>query len=325
MEPTASEKSLDLHRGLFLVRYEAADDSVHPPTVTVSTDLPSSHISIISCPGFDDGVMWSPGASLVVRAMQSGRLRVAVAPSVTNGSTGARIQLVPLSSDPADKQKTQRTAEVAPTVDLASLRLVGHVAGLGDISVAAGEWIAGPNAPSRIEGITLDWPTKPRGLDLRYAVRVGGPQPQVSPLVNAGTFAGTRGRALPLVGATIEISGPLAATHQLAVDAMFLGSPQMRVSGQSVVVSGPTGREPLVGFRVEVESLLQQKKPVQKVRSERPKRVQPAKPNRLAESGTTVSVTRPLRKAVDEAPQDAGRPAKSGRVRVFRSARLKGL
>jgi hypothetical protein len=76
-----------------------------------------------------------------------------------------------------------------------------------------------------------------------------------TPLVPTGTFAGTRGRALPLVGAILELTGPQAAKHQLEVDALFLGSPQVRMTGQRVVLSGPTGREPLVGVRIQLEEI----------------------------------------------------------------------
>jgi hypothetical protein len=55
------------------------------------------------------------------------------------------------------------------------------------------------------------------------------------------------------VGATLDIAGPSAGGYQLVADAMFLGAPQMRVAGQHVVLSGPTGREPMVGLRLAIE------------------------------------------------------------------------
>jgi hypothetical protein len=72
-------------------------------------------------------------------------------------------------------------------------------------------------------------------------------------MLEAGTFAGTRGAALPLVGAILEITGPGVDGVRLVVDALFLGSPRMTVTGQRVVLSGPTGREPMVGIRVRME------------------------------------------------------------------------
>ena len=117
-------------------------------------------------------------------------------------------------------------------LDLSNFRVLGHVAGQGDVVVDANNWIAGPLAPSRIEGIAVQWPDKLPDLLLRYSVAVAGPRPTMGPLLEAGNFAGTRGRALPLVGATFELSGSAAHGQQLVVDSVFLGSPQLRAVGQ---------------------------------------------------------------------------------------------
>ena len=50
----------------------------------------------------------------------------------------------------------------------------------------------------------------------------------------------------------LELSGPDALLYQFSVEALFLGAPVMHVSGERVVLSGPTGREPLVGLRVSL-------------------------------------------------------------------------
>ncbi len=251
------KKSVEIPRGLFLVRYESAEDVANPPRVTVSlTPDHSEHIKVVLPPGTDESVLWSPGACLVVRAAQGGSVDITVTPAQANSSAAAKIQLVPISNNPTGASAVETFTETQQaTVDVASLRVRGHVAGIGDVVVRPGEWIAGPAAPSRIEGLLLHWPNKPQAIDLRYAVFVGGPRPMQTPMVAAGTFAGTRGRALPLVGATLEITGQQAAKHQLEVEALFLGSPQVRMSGQRVMLSGPTGREPLVGLRVTLEEI----------------------------------------------------------------------
>lgn len=242
-------KSLEIQQGLFLVRYDSADDPVQPPRVMVSTG--SKSVRFVLPPGVGDPVLWSPGACLVVLANRGGRLEVAVSPAQANGSVGARIKLVPLSNDPAAAREEPGAS--AERLDASRIQLLGHVAGVGDKVVRFGEWIAGPASPSRIEGIAIEWPNKPRGIDLRYAVRIGGQIPGATRPIDVGGFAGTRGRAAPLVGATLDIAGPSAGGYQLVADAMFLGAPQMRVAGQHVVLSGPTGREPMVGLRLAIE------------------------------------------------------------------------
>jgi hypothetical protein len=251
MQQSPEEKTLEVRRGLYLIEYASADDDVHPPKITVSVDRGDGDISLISSPDFEQGVLWSPGACLVAQAAQAGRLRFIVSPSISNGSTAAQVHLISLSSDPSG---VHRRGSETSRLDLSSLRVLGHVAGKGDVTVRTGEWIAGPAAPSRIEGFAIQWPNKPRTINIRYAARVGGANATNTPFVEIGAFAGTRGKALPLVGAALEISGAEAAAYELAVDAIFLGSPQMRILGQRVVLSGPTGREPLVGLRIAIES-----------------------------------------------------------------------
>jgi hypothetical protein len=117
-------------------------------------------------------------------------------------------------------------------------------------------------------------------------------------LVAVGSFAGTRGRAMPLTGIVLELSGPDASHYQLEVEALFLGSPIKRAVGQRVLLSGPTGREPLVGLRLALAVL--NDVPQQNPQTERERRAEP--PSKVEEPGTASEQVR-----------------KSGRVRVFRS------
>jgi hypothetical protein len=87
---------------------------------------------------------------------------------------------------------------------------------------------------------------------------------------------------LALVGVLIELSGAAASKYELAVDAVFLGSQATSAHGQKVVLSGPTGREPLVGLRLRIEQVAEATQP-------------------------------------KAAPMRATKPHSPGRVRVFRS------
>jgi hypothetical protein len=313
MELQSQQKSLDLQRGLFLIKYEGCDDSHHPPSVQVSPDQGSeSSIELILSPDADRATLWSPGASLVARASRNARLRLVVTATQPNGSTAARVQVVSLSQDPAG---ARQRAPSAP-LDLSGFRVLGHVAGLGDVAVDAENWIAGPLAPSRIEGLAIQWPNKPPDLGLRYAVTLGGARPTMGPITDVGNFAGTRGRALPLVGATLELSGGSALGQQLVVDSIFLGAPQLRTTGQRVVLTGPTGREPLVGLRVRIDPIDQAARTLGPVPVARPAEdYVPNVPVPEAAAKTAVA-------ADDGKNEDIASPApkrSSGRVRVFRS------
>jgi hypothetical protein len=135
------------------------------------------------------------------------------------------------------------------------MRILGHVTGIGDVWVKSGEWIAGPSAPSRIEGISIDWPDKPADFEIHYAVKTAKPQAISGRTMELGSFAGTRGKAMPLVSLMFELAGAAADDHQLTVEAIFLGAPATRMTGKRIVASGPTGREPLVGLRVGLQNV----------------------------------------------------------------------
>ena len=280
-------KEVELHRGLFLVNFKSAEDEVFPPCVRVSAAPGHERqIQIATHPDSDPNMLWHPKTSLVVRAMAPATLHVEVLSTRPNGSRTALVTIEPINQGSATQPVG---ASESQPIDLDQIRILGHVAGIGDVTVGADEWIAGPSAPSRIEGLSIDWPQR-TGLDLRYAVKSG--TNQTGQIVQSGVFAGTRGQAQPLTGVILELSGRSSDAYQITADAIFLNSPTMRVIGKRVVLSGPTGREPLVGLRVKVEITVRQ------------------------------AVAVPKTEGADElaaAPTAKPKPQSTGKVRVFRS------
>lgn len=257
------QKTVSINRGLYLIRYDSAQDTRDPPRGRVFAEPGNDHhVVILSHPDVADGVLSGPGSMAVVRSIQPAKLVIEVVPTRDNGSVAATIKVEALSQSTgaastaaAATAASPSTAPLASAVDLQDFKLVGHVAGVGDIAVRADEWLAGPTSPSRVEGFAIEWPGKPPGLEIGYAARIGGPKPVSTNMGSIGSFAGTKGRALPLVGANLELSGPLAPQFELTVETIFLGSPKQRQSGPRLTFSGPTGREPLVGLRVALGRL----------------------------------------------------------------------
>jgi hypothetical protein len=255
METVGKRKIVDVDRGLFLVRYAAAQDAAEPPKVSLSPEQSSeAGLAFFLHPDHREAVLWRPGSCVVLRAAARSRLVVDVAPVHDHGSSNATIRIEPLTQGEAPSRVTKNAAAAAPC-DISDFRVHGHVASIGDVVVEADEWLAGPSKPSRIEGISIAWPGKPDDLDMRYSVRTARAQAISGRVVELGSFAGTRGKGLPVVGVTIEISGRGASNFELVVEAIFLGSPAMRITGKRVVAQGPTSREPLVGLRLRLRQL----------------------------------------------------------------------
>jgi hypothetical protein len=253
MERVNQRKSVKVDRGMFLVHYASASDEPMPPKVTVSPDQASSqNISLVLHPDHNESVLWQPGSCLVVQALEPGTLSIDVTPIQKNGSAAATIKIEPLTQGEAFLGLPSPKDHSPCHLD--DFRVIGHVAGIGDVMVNAGQWLAGPAAPSRIEGIAIEWPGKPHDLMLRYSVKTARPQTVSGRMFEPGAFAGTRGKALPIVGLMLEMSGAGASKIKFSVEAIFLGAPAIRMTGARVAASGPTGREPLVGLRLGIEA-----------------------------------------------------------------------
>ena len=254
MQSAVKRKIVEVDRGLFLVRYATADDAANPPKVKLSPDIGfGDDIRFVLHPDEDEAILSHPGTCLVMLVESRGKLVVDVVPARVQGSVAAKVNIEPLAQeDPAFRWSEAGRGD--GPLELADFDILGHVASRGDLTVKANEWLAGPSAPSRIEGIQLEWRSKPSDLDIRYAVKTGRPQAASGQMVGLGTFAGSRGKALPIVGIALEMSGAAASRLQFSAEMIFLGSSLLRMTGKTVTGSGPTGREPLVGLRVNLES-----------------------------------------------------------------------
>jgi hypothetical protein len=256
MQRDTQQQTVAINRGQFLVRYATAEDEERPPKVALAPDPVSTNdISFYLHPDHNEAVLWQPGSCLVVTAMAAGKLLVEVTPSHRGGSAAATVQIEPLSQGQMMALSKPGKKRGSTPDNLRNLRILGHVTGIGDLTVNANEWVAGPSAPARIEGISLAWPGKPRNLDIHYAVKTAKPQSISGRKIDLGSFAGTRGKAMPVVSLMLELSGPAGVNFQFSAEAIFLGSPALSMTGNRIVLSGPTGREPLVGLRLGVEEV----------------------------------------------------------------------
>jgi len=260
LERSRQHQTVAINRGLFLVRYASADDEQRPPTIRISpSPTARKHLQFVLHPDFDEAVLLRPDSTFVVRATKPSMLTVQVIASHTAGSTAATVRIEPLTQDKEASLPVKEAAslqyDLPQPYDPDDFRIHGHLSGTGDVLVNAGEWLAGPSAPSRIEGLSIEWPSKPADLNISYGVKTAAPQAVSGRKMGLGSFVGTRGKAMPIVGLLIEMSGADPYGLHLFVEAIFLGGPVIRLTGNNIVASGPTGREPLVGLRMKLETV----------------------------------------------------------------------
>jgi len=252
-------------RGLFILRYVAsnAGNSTTNPAAAPSIKV-SSHdakdVDLIAWPGASSNELLGPGDGLVLRVSRDTTIAIEVIPSRAGGSVDAELHLEPVSR--LAHGGFGRSNNVAPAVgrgasqiEVDGIEILAHVSRRGDVVIPAGEWICGPEYPMAIEGIEIRWPNRPRGLEITTSVSVSKNGLRNLPVAMTGAFAGTRGRATPLTGIELSLAGERAGDFILRSDALFLGSAVQSKRGRSVSMSGPSGREPLVGLRLSIDGV----------------------------------------------------------------------
>ncbi|GEP01785.1 hypothetical protein [Methylobacterium haplocladii] len=254
--------SVSLKRGLFALRYVRSGAAGAVPTVSVQAATGSEAvIVVISAPGARSGVLLAPGGSLVVRAEQPGALRVTVRPQ-DGGSADAELQLEPLHAglpslvgDAIGTGRLGARVDNAPTQPErapARLEVMGHVSRRGDVSVGAGQWIAGPDAPAPIEGLALRALDRP-GLAIEYQVLIGGSDAAWTRWTTEG-YVGTRGKFKSLHGIRLRLTGADASAFEVEAEALFLGSATAFRKGREIELISHAAADPLVGLKLALIS-----------------------------------------------------------------------
>lgn len=275
-------------RGLYILRYvasNAGNGATHAAAPSIRVTLQNAaDVELITWPGVLPNELSGPGDGLVLRAFRDTSVTLEVMPSHAGGSVDAELHLEPVS----------RLAHGGfGRTD--GIEILAHVSRRGDVVIAAGEWICGPDYPMAIEGIEIRWPHRPPGLDIMTTVSVSKNGVRNLPTILTGKFAGTRGRAAPITSLELSLTGERARDFALRLDALFLGSAVQSKRGRSISLIGPTGREPLVGLRLSIES--------------------------VSTNGAARAASAP---SIQERPKSGSNWGSGGRIRVFRGLKKGG-
>jgi len=256
-EDQANVKFLRVAAGLSILRYVSAEDAGRTPTLRLAPRTSASRLQLIPVPGEPEHVLRAPGTAIVLVAETDAELAVTIIRQPGSRSPAVDLHLellaraIPSALPTARREDHFRSSVPQPN----RITVLGHVARRGDVVVTAGEWLGGPEFPARIEGIEIRWPDMPRDVQLEYSVVVGGPALRKSSTCRVSEFAGTKGRAIPIVRLAIALGGAMASSYRIKADCLFLGGQMISESGQKVTLSGPTGKEPLVGLRLWIEAV----------------------------------------------------------------------
>lgn len=260
-DTASASRYLRVSRGLFVLRYVSSKGGLAAPEVMIS-HAPGPRVDVISADNVPNPILRAPGDAVVIRAEQDASIVATVMPTRPGGSRDAQLvfERVSQAALPADTRDpwfapvAQPQSVTAPTV-LTSPGIIAHVARRGDVSVAPGDWVCGPQLPMIIEGMQLNWANRPHDVDILMGCSINARARRTVAPSPTGVFVGTRGKAAPIIGLTLILTGPGADRYRLRAEALFLGAPVQIQDGQSLEFVGPSGLEPLVGLRLTIEGI----------------------------------------------------------------------
>ena len=239
-------------RGLYLLRYVSAPTGKSCPSIAVNQHPNNRDITLIAAPGGSDTCLEAPGDCMVVRADAPGSLSLVAAADGHDAKIDAEIRLERIIGA-SESENASRKAIARPDqspADPGAISILAHVSRRGDVIVEPGEWIGGPDLPLPIEGIEIRWRRQPHGVELAYSAG-SGRMNQNRP-ASVGEFVGTRGRAAPLTSLELSLTCKVGAEYELVAEALFLGAAIVSQRGRKLSFAGPSGREPLVGLRLDL-------------------------------------------------------------------------
>lgn len=260
-----SVRTMTVARGMFALRYSATAIAGLPPRVVVSVDPDHAQIvSTLFSPGATQGVLRQPGDLCVMTAESEATVLLTILGEGSERPEAVTLELDRLDRDvPMLSARYANPALAAPKADttpgvssadrLIPLRIGGHIERRGDVFVTAGEWLGDPNGQARIEGFSVQWPRRPGNVDISYGCALLGVGRL--PDVVAGEFVGTRMKARAVNGVTFKLIGEDASAYALIVEARFSDGTHFGPALAPVDLRGPTGREHLVGLRLQLSEV----------------------------------------------------------------------
>ena len=256
-----------LDPGLFCVFHSPGapppDAASGLPGVRISP-APSEAGESLSISTFDpDGWLGEGGAALVRVASQPSQILVTIYQAINSTAEAPKLQVLRLSDTaaarpvpvppaiaaaPADRTAASRPAAALPAPG-AKLEVAAHVQRRGDVLTRLGEWMGERGSQSWIEGFAISPARFVDPADIEYQAVLG--KGWLSPWAEGGSYCGSRGMALPILGLRVRLKGEAAERFEVRVSASFTdGSSVGPVDGSQTAESAELA--PLEAFLVEI-------------------------------------------------------------------------
>ncbi len=187
--------------GLYAIEFRGAGEAV----AGTGLPLPCARLEPVAAPG-------SPGRGFVSTVPEGGWLSRHTAAAhvlVVGGQAGAVLTLYrPADAAAPEVGFRALLAPEPPPQPAAGAALLIHLEGQGDRTGAAGEWLGDLEGALCIEGFSIAVPPGMQAAGLEYQGIMGADWR--TPWFPAGSFCGSRGLRLPLLGFQLRLAGGFA-------------------------------------------------------------------------------------------------------------------
>ncbi len=258
---TVSAHLMTLDAGLFCIlnsRNGGLRDGSGLPGVRVSpAPGPASRPDAVTISTFrDDGWLSGPEDAALVRvASGQAQILVTIYQLPQHGTEAApQLQVMRLNGDmarPSSSAVSRPVSEAALVPVPAGAELLAHVSRMGDVTARLGDWVGRRGSKQAVEGFSVA--PQPAGgvkvADIEYQAVLG--RGWLSPWVEGGTFCGSRGMALPVLGLRVRLRGAAADAFDCGYSATFVDGTEVGPVQQGEACEADS-LAPLEAFQVTI-------------------------------------------------------------------------
>lgn len=223
--------TFQLPPGLYAIR--ALPHPQHPavnPVTLSQVPVGKARVDFLPAADIVDETFTQPHDCIAVRVMNDTATMIAT--KVDQGEASSirlgieRIDVPKTEANPESVVppglQQQATVKTAVRPAYTSVRMLGHVEGVGD-TIVQDQWLGNPRGNARLEGFAIKVKGLPDTVKLVYGCKFITPtlKSQVS---STGQFVGTRRQAQPIRSVVFGLEGPGADRYQLAGQVAFSGA-----------------------------------------------------------------------------------------------------
>ncbi len=229
----AAVQLLTLAPGLYSVTFISAqsvrgDAGLRLPCVRIDPVLPGPAAPSLAQVGIvgDVGMLSGPADLAFIRVQDAKASVMVTTYRVSGEQTAPELKFTQIDRfapppAPASEAATAPAAAPAPVQALPGATLLAHVAEVGDVVVALGQWAGRTGSERGIEAMCIDGGSLLPAEEIEYQAILGWNWN--TPWFQGGQLCGSRGIALPLLGFRVRLLGESARRYAIVYEARLLG------------------------------------------------------------------------------------------------------